>query len=280
MEKQLKSNVKPKITVIMSVKNGAKTLKRCINSIINQTFQEWEFIICDDGSSDNTYNILLEYSRRDARIRLLKNNESRGLAYSLNKCIAASNSNILARQDADDYSDSNRFEIQYEFVKSHPEYAIVGTCWYNVDEKGKKVECFVKCNPTAKDMIKSGQFLHPSWMMRKDEISKVGYYTVNKYTMRSQDYHLMMKIFSIGMETYNIQKCLYYYTVDSNTISRFRNWGKVKGLMWIRYDSYRRNAFPLWSYIYILKPLVTNLAPRFLMDYYYRKTLLQDENGK
>ena len=280
MEKQLQSKHKPKISVIMSVKDGYNTLSKAIDSIINQTFKEWEFIICDDGSTDDTYSLLLEYAKLDSRICVIRNTKSHGLAYSLNECIKLSKSNILARQDADDYSDMKRFEIQYKFVVEHPQYAIVGTCWYNVDEHGKSIECYVKNNPTARDMIRGGLYLHPSWMMRKDMIQKVGYYTVNKYTMRSQDYHLMMKIFGAGMQTYNIQELLYYYTVDNKTINRFRSWGKVRGLMWIRYDSYRRNSFPFWSYIYVLKPLVTNLIPGFIMSFYYRNTLLREEKFK
>lgn len=262
----------PAISVIMSVKNGANMLDRSISSILNQTFSDFEFIICDDGSTDNTLDILKKYREQDSRIIVLHNDESQGLAYSLNKCIEVSHSNILARQDADDWSDEKRFEIQYPFVINHPEYAIVGTQWYNVTGDGSIKTSDVKTCPTAKDQIKGGLYMHPSWMMRKDMVEKVGYYTVNKYTLRSQDYHLVMKVLGAGMKLYNMREKLYYYTVDNNTMKRHLNWKRVTGLMWIRWDSYRRNHLPIWCYIFILKPVVTNIMPKSLMMWYYRKS--------
>lgn len=77
---------------------------------------------------------------QDKRIVILRNEESKGLAYSLNRCIEIAQSNILARQDADDTSALNRFELQYPFVCEHPEYAIVGTCWSNIFSDGHEVK--------------------------------------------------------------------------------------------------------------------------------------------
>ena len=89
----------------MSVKNGAKDLPKSIGSIQRQTLKDWEFIICDDGSTDGTFQCLKEYQEKDDRIVLLHNDKSMGLAFSLNRCIEVSRSNILARQDADDSSE-------------------------------------------------------------------------------------------------------------------------------------------------------------------------------
>ena len=271
MEKQSSLEQTPKISVVMSVKNGADTLHKSMESILNQTFTDFEFIICDDGSTDNTLELLNQYAQKDNRIKIIHNDASRGLAYSLNACIEKAKSNILARQDADDASDIRRFEIQYPFVLEHPEYTIVGTCWYNVNSNGEKNQCVIKSEPSAKDMIKGGLYLHPSWMMRKDELAKVGFYTVNKYTMRSQDYHLVMKVLANGMKLYNMSEFLYFYTADENTISRSRNWARVKGLMWIRWDSYRKNKLPLWAYLYVLKPFLANIIPKNIMNRHYKK---------
>lgn len=271
MERPLDLNDTPLISVIMSVKNGENDLPISIKSIQNQTFSDWEFIICDDGSTDNTLEVLRNFAKEDARIRILHNEESKGLAYSLNYCIREARSNIIARQDADDRSSEDRFERQYEFVMNHPEYAVVGTCWYNVDDSGEVSESLVPELPSAKDMIKGGLYLHPSWMMRKNEIQKVGYYTVNKYTMRSQDYHFIMKVLASGMKLYNMPEKLYYYTADSNTMKRSRNWSRVIGLMWIRFDSYKRNHLPLSAYIYVFKPLIVNLIPESIMNNHYKR---------
>ena len=234
----------PKISVLMSVRNGSRDLHISIPSILNQTFQDFEFIICDDGSTDDTLAVLKEYQVKDNRIVIISNEESKGLAFSLNRCIEVAKSNILARQDADDASALNRFELQYPFVCDHSEYAIVGTCWNNILSDGSKVKNPVKEVPTAMDQVKGGLYMHPSWMMRKDQLAKVGYYTANKYTVRSQDYHLVMKILGAGMKLYNMQEYLYDYTMDERMMARTRNWKRVKGLMWIRWDAYRRNHLP------------------------------------
>ncbi len=254
----------------MSVKNGADCLDKSINSILCQTFADFEFIICDDGSTDDTLDRLQAYAEQDTRIRVLHNDESKGLAFSLNRCIEESKSNILARQDADDWSDKKRFEIQYRFVEAHPEYAIVGTQWYNVSGDGHLKLSNVKALPTAKDQIKGGLFLHPTWMMRKNLLAKVGFYTVNQYTKRSQDYHLSMKVLGEGLQIYNMAAPLYFYSADDATISRSIDWKRVKGLMWIRYDGYKRNKLPLWAYIYVLKPVIANLIPRRIMVRHYK----------
>ena len=260
------------ISIIMSVKNGAKDLPKSIGSIQKQTFKDWEFIICDDGSTDDTLAILNEYAAQDDRIIILHHDKSTGLAQALNDCIEASHCDILARQDADDFSAPDRFEKQYPFVMEHPEYAIVGTCYYTVDGMGNILqESHPKELPSAMDQVKGGIFMHPSWMLRKDQLAKVGFYTVNKYTMRSQDYHLVMKLLGAGMKLYNMQELLYYYTADEGTKMRSRNWKRVPGLMWIRWDAYRRNHLPLWCYIYVFKPVVTNLIPQKLMMRHYNK---------
>lgn len=261
----------PSISVVMSVHNNELSIGKSINSIINQTFTDWEMIICDDGSTDNSFSVISEYAKKDSRIVAIKNERNMGLAYSLNRCISIAKSNILARQDADDWSVPNRFEVQYPFVIDHPEYAIVGSGWINFagDEKEKKI--LPKEKPKAIDLVSDGGFMHPTWMMRKDIIEKVGFYTVRKETLRSQDYHLMLKLYGIGYSTYNIQQALYYYKADDKTFKRSKNWNRVKGLMWIRWDSYKRNKFPLWAYAYVLKPLIVNLIPYSVLEKYYKK---------
>lgn len=255
----------------MSVYNNSGTVRRSINSIIDQTFTEWEMIICDDGSCDDSYSIACEYSKTDSRIKVIQNGKNMGLAYSLNHAISVAGSNIIARQDADDWSAPNRFEVQYPFVISHPEYAIVGSGWYNVKNDQEINPVIPKEKPGSRDLIPDGGFLHPTWMMRKDIIEKVGFYTVRNETKRSQDYHLMLKLYGAGYSSYNIQETLYYYKADESTFKRSKSWKRVKGLMWIRWDGYRRNKFPIWAYVFVLKPLIVNVLPYSIMEKHYKK---------
>ena len=263
----------PLISVIMSVKNGEKCIDKSVQSILNQSFGDFEFIICDDGSTDDTYKILQRYAKQDSRVIVLRNESNGGLAYSLNRCIDVARSNILARQDADDWSDTNRFEVQYPFVMNHPEYAIVGTSWNNVNNAGDEWPYFPQKEPCAKDLIWDGGFMHPSWMMRKDMLKKVDYYTEGPFTMRDQDYHMVLKLYGAGMKIYNMDELLYFYRNDETTFGRTKNWKRVKGLMWIRFDGYRRNHFPVWTYIVVLKPLIKNLLPTFITKWYYLRNI-------
>lgn len=265
----------PKISVIMSVFNGKQYMRKGIQSVLNQSFDDFEFIICDDGSTDGTWKELQGIAEEDRRIILIRNENNKGLAYSLNRCIDIAKSEILARQDADDESDLRRFAIQYPYVLSHPEFAIIGTSWWNVDENGNMKQFHPIPDPAAKDMIWDGGFMHPSWMMRKSIILSVGGYTEGELTRRDQDYHLVLKLYGAGYKMHNMEEPLYLYTNDSNTFKRTKNWKRVRGLMWIRWDGYKRNHFPFWAYIAVLKPLVKNLLPQFITKWYY----LRSQNG-
>lgn len=262
----------PKISVIMSVYNGEQYLDKGITSILNQTFSDFEFIICDDCSNDNTLDLLNKFAQIDKRIIVIHNEKNMGLAYSLNRCIELSKCDILARQDADDESALNRFEIQFPFVLNHPEYAIVGTSWYSVNGTSKNLVNPIEI-PTAKQMLWGGSYMHPSWMMRKEALKKVNYYTATDLTRRDQDYHLVMKLLGIGLKIYNLQTPLYFYTADEGAFKRTKSWKRVKGLMWIRFDSYKRNKFPFWYYVAVLKPFIKMLMPNFISKWIYNRKM-------
>ena len=102
----------PKISVIMGVHNGEKTLPRAIDSILNQTFTDFELIICDDCSTDATIQVIKDYIEKDNRVILIRNESNSGLAASLNNCINISKGEYIARMDDDDISHVDRFEKQ------------------------------------------------------------------------------------------------------------------------------------------------------------------------
>lgn len=126
----------PEVSVIMGVFNSAKKVGVAIESILNQTFTDFEFIICDDASTDNTYETIKEYAGKDKRIKLLKNEKNLGLAGTLNICLESARGKYIARMDDDDFSHPQRFEKQIKFLDENPEYAIVGTSKNYFDENG------------------------------------------------------------------------------------------------------------------------------------------------
>ena len=126
----------PKVSVVMCVHNGERYLYEALESVLNQTFEDFEFIIVDDASADNTPAILKEYAAQDGRIRLMRNAHNLGLTRSLNKALRLAKGEYIARQDADDISLPQRLEKQVEFLNSNSRTAVVGSWTEVIDEYG------------------------------------------------------------------------------------------------------------------------------------------------
>ena len=110
------TSLSPKISVLMSVKNSELTVSTSIESILSQSFTNYEFLITDDASTDNTHKILKKYEEKDIRIKVFQNKENQGLTKSLNILIGLSNGEYIARQDSDDESMIDRLQIQYDYL--------------------------------------------------------------------------------------------------------------------------------------------------------------------
>ena len=127
----------PLISVIMGIYNCADTLEEAIDSILNQTVSDWELILCDDGSTDGTYDVARRYRiQYPDRIRLLRNKKNRGLNYTLNRCLKVSRGKYIARMDGDDRCDFLRFEKELEVFEKEPDIAIVSSDMEFFDETG------------------------------------------------------------------------------------------------------------------------------------------------
>jgi len=180
----------PKISVVMSVYNGEKHLRESIESILNQTFTDFEFIIVNDGSTDNSLEIIKSYD--DERIKIINNEENIGLTKSLNKAIKQARGVYIARQDADDISLSNRLELQFKFLEKHPEVALLGTGIYVIDENGDEIEKRIMHPNPKRSLLKGNRFIHGSVMFRKSVIDELGAY--NETLRYSQDYELWLRL--------------------------------------------------------------------------------------
>ena len=128
----------PRISVIMSVYNSARFLAEAIQSILGQTYNDFEFIIVDDGSSDQSLEIIRSYAKMDNRIRVLENEKKYGLAASLNRCIFIAKGDYIARMDADDICVPDRLEKQIAFLEQHPNIGIIGGSVQEIDGQGQK----------------------------------------------------------------------------------------------------------------------------------------------
>lgn len=187
----------PKVTVLMSVYNGERFLRESINSILSQTFKDFEFLIINDGSTDRTKEILESYD--DPRIRVVDNDKNVGLTRSLNKGLELAKGEYIARMDADDVSLPERLEEQAGFFDRNPEVVLLGN-WVEIIDDGGNItgiirypvnHCFIAWTLLFKTCL-----AHPTVMYRREEVLKIGGYNNSlKYT---QDYDLWIRLSRIG----------------------------------------------------------------------------------
>ncbi len=130
-------NKKPLVSVVMPTYNRADLLPRSIESILYQTFQDFEFIIVDDGSTDNSVELIKAYQQVDPRIKLIQNDQNYGISHSRNRGMDAARGKYLAIMDSDDYSEPNRLEKSLRFLKKHPDYTAVNSIYYETGTNDK-----------------------------------------------------------------------------------------------------------------------------------------------
>lgn len=228
----------PTVTVLMPVYNGELYLREAIESILSQTFSDFEFLIIDDGSTDQSVSIINSYS--DKRIRLVSNEENCGLVETLNKGIQLAKGEYIARMDADDISFRKRLEKQVEFMELHPILAVCGT-WYKKNIRGKiKI---IQHLPLSNEEIRCVLFFnspiaHPSVMIRKSVINEhnMSYSSSFKH---AEDYELWIKIIEIA-QIANLPDALIYYRQHSEQVSSYNSIEKRESTSKIRLTNLRK----------------------------------------
>ena len=260
------------ISIIMAVYNCASTLPEAIESIINQTYTNWEFIICDDCSTDNTLEIIYEYATKyPGKFKILRNKVNSKLSYSLNHCLKYANGEFIARMDGDDISLPERFEKQIKYLKEHPDIDLVSTLVQRFD-KNKLADVIKKDEfPDRFTQKEHVAFNHATIMTYKYVYDKCGGYTVSKRTVRAQDYDLWFRFFYYGFKGVNMQEPLYLMREDINAIKRrtFK----------VRFHAYRTTikGFKLLNYpiLWYIKPtfvfVYKSLVPSFIVYKYRQK---------
>lgn len=255
----------PRISVIMGVYNGEKTLCRAIDSILNQTFSDFEFIICNDCSNDSTSSILKQYEEKDKRVRVLENKEHLSLAATLNKCLEFASGFYIARMDDDDISHFDRFEKQIEYLDKHPEIALLGTKRINFDNEGYWGNFNDSGVVTVEDLFSKPTFVHPSVMMRSDALKHVGGYTVSKYTVRGQDFDLWCKLYYNGYKGFILDEVLLDYYDDRFSTKRTKFRYRLNSFVY--HSRWRRKlGLPLKYEYYSIRPILVGLVPSKLQS--------------
>lgn len=210
----------PAITVCMPVYNAARYLRECIDSILAQTFTDFELLIVDDGSTDNSRDIVRSY--RDKRIRLMENRHD--YIGSLNKLLDEAKGKYIARMDADDVMMPDRLAAQFEYMEEHGEVTVVGGRFQIIgkekdEQNGAKrteevtIEMLVNCNTVA----------HPTVMMRKEDIKKHNL-QYNRDFIYAEDYKLWLDTLHAGLRIVNITNILIAYRLsDGQVTAKYRD---------------------------------------------------------
>lgn len=263
---------KPKVSIIMGVYNCQETVEESIESILHQTYENWELIICDDASTDGTYEKVLSYTKRHPeKIRMIRNQQNQRLAASLNRCLAEARGELIARQDGDDLSVPVRLEKQVHFLDTYPEYDVVGTAMTVFDETGTKGVRALVSEPDRKVMARGTPFCHGTIMMRASAYKALNGYRSVKTTRRMEDIDLWIRFFAAGRKGFNLQEPLYLVREDEAAFQRRKFRYSMDNAWLVLKACWLLKLSPL-DYLFALKPVVRAcLSPKVMKLYHRRK---------
>jgi glycosyltransferase involved in cell wall biosynthesis len=212
----------PAVSVLMPVHNAGRYLEEAVQSILEQTFDDFEFIIINDGSTDGSLALLRRYAAQEGRIRLVSR-ENRGLVASLNEGIALARALLIARMDADDISLPERFAKQTAFMLSHPEIVACGTGMVLVDDRSTALIAFPRLLCSHKDIVDAllkgdSCITHPSVMVRTAALRNIGGYRSSM--QYAQDYDLWLRL-SERWRVANLREPLIQYREHFDSIPSY-----------------------------------------------------------
>lgn len=257
-----------KVSVIMAVYNCEDTVSAAIDSILSQTYTDWELIICNDCSTDNTLSVVKSYEEKyPDKIVVIQNEKNSRLPFSLNHCLKYAKGRYVARMDGDDISYPERLEKQVKYLKEHPNIDLVGTFMdiFNGDEitgvaKNKE-------NVDKYSLKYSPCFSHATILTYKYVYDKLEGYSLCNRALRCEDVDLWFRFFNAGFNGANLQEALYRVTDDTNALSRRNFKNRVRAMRTLFYG-YRLLKYPIHWYPAVLNPVVKGLVPRFVYTYF------------
>lgn len=214
----------PLVSVLMPAYNAERCIAAAIESILKQTFSDFEFIIIDDGSTDRTLSIIQGYSQKDSRVIVLKNEKNLGICSALNRGLENARGIYLARMDADDWSYPERLKLQLDFLQDHPEVVIVGgtieVCDQDLRVLNRRSYPLTD-EEIRKKILQLNPFAHPATFYRLETAKKVGGY--NPHLALVEDYDFYFRAGKLG-EFRNLSQILlklrtYQASISSQYIS-------------------------------------------------------------
>lgn len=272
----------PSVSIILPTHNGAKFIRRAIESVRAQSIKDWELIVINDGSTDSTGTLVTEIGSIDNRIRVILFTENKGIQKALNEGLIQAKADHVARIDDDDvWADSKKLEKQLAFMATHPNCVLVGTGIIVQDEQGNELYRFL--NPVKDQQIRSriiyrNCFSHSTVLFRKSAAMKFNGYDESEATKHAEDYDLWLKLGTIGIFE-NLPEYAVRFTTragaisNSNKLDQFRKQLAITKSYEGRYPNYCSNRFKSqlrYGLYWLFGKLVPARTQDWFVSYYKR----------
>lgn len=256
---ELKNESAPVVSVVVAAYNAGGYIGLCLDSLLAQDYDNIEIVVCDDCSTDDTRTVVNSYSKLYKQVKLLVNEENMGQAYSRNRCIEECSGEYILIQDADDLSAPERISTLLGVICSNESVDFVGSDFSLFDSFGEYKKCHLPVRaPEKKDFLAGMPFCHASILFKAGALDLVSGYRVNSRTRRSEDYDMLMRMYSMGLKGVNHPEVLYMYRVDKNTYSR-RTFKYRLDECVVRFFGYKELGilFPC-GWLFALKPILAH----------------------
>lgn len=246
------------VSIIMPAYNSSKYIYDSIQSVINQTYKNWELIVVDDASKDNTNDIIKSFVIQDARIRLIRQNVNRGVVTARNLAISVAKGRFIAFLDSDDLWEINKLEIQIDFMLKN-KLPFTFTDYEYIDENGlfkKKINCPIQVD--YRSALKGNQIGCLTVIIDKDAVGNF-----DMVNIKHEDYATWLRIFSKGITGYGINKSLAQYRVSTQSLSG----NKLKTVAWT-WNIYRKSEklSLLKSFYFLLHHLKHGIRKHYIRE--------------
>lgn len=256
------------ISVIMGIKyqrSSNEPLKISIDSILTQSYTNFELIICERDSTASAKELLKRYAEQDQRVILIDGGSAHSFSEQLNICLKKARGKWIARMDDDDYSFPERLEKQLAYLQKHNEFAFAGCrCKLICDGENVGTTDF-PASPQVSDFLFSQPYIHPSLLFRRSALESVKGYSQLPRCNRNEDYDILLRIYENGMKGCNMDEVLFAYTIPSKGITN-RNFKDRLNETKTRYVRYRKLKLLPKAFPYVIKPIAVWLLPKRLLS--------------
>lgn len=267
----------PKVSIIMGVFNVSKFVEEAIRSIVEQTYNDWEFIICNDGSTDETASIVKKWAKKDKRIVFIENVENMGLGFSLNRCIEIAKGEYLVRMDGDDISNENRIGKLIETAFLNPNYTVIGSGMILFDEKGEWGKTKPIEFPNKMQIFKGPAVTHATTIMKTQIIRKVGGYNPACDSCRIEDYDLWCRLAENNYLIMSIPDLLYKCRWDQVSYYKRRKISYLIGFAKLKLFWANRLELGLKGQIHSGIIFIKAFVPSFIKRFYHKQKLSNEK---